>query len=170
MEPEPKALDSWIPPDDLGFPKVGDGTQEDDHIVRRYGNTTSSAGAQRELRNAILNSHLEVRLPLFVHQVLELPPGWRTRIPLDGIPIGLLVYMISRESIRKFGNDHVLGSLVLVGGVTRFKNRVVLGAPAPNKYLNQEDTMYAPKIIGKDVDSFFFQSIPLDRIHFDYLF
>lgn len=171
MEYEPKAISLWNPPENLGYPRPNQAVAP--FIVESYGNTEEEDGDEaRILYNAALyTSRMEVDIPAFVRAVLDLPPGYRTRVPFNGnLPLGLLVYMIAQGAIARDGNDSVMGSLVLVGGVTRYKNRVVLGAPVPNTYVNQEDTLYYPKRIGKDVDSFYFQAIPLDRIHYDYPF
>lgn len=168
MEYEPRALSLWNPPDNLGYPKPNESVGP--FIVRHIGNTAVNPEARDVLTTDLLFSRMEVDIPNFVQAVLNLPPGYRTRVPCNALPLGLLVYMIAQAAIRRDHDDSVLGSLVLVGGITRYKNRVVLGAPIPNTYLNQEDTMYYPKSIGKDVDSFYFQAVPLDRIQLDYPF
>jgi len=151
-----------------GYPLEGSNQTIERYIQLDLGNTRVDDLARREvidqndsfhINNALSNNLLDA--------ILDMPVGFRTKTTLtdlQGCPLGLLSYKLRARARERFGNDDVIGSLVLVGTFIRFKNRVDVLDPRPS-YVSYEIPYY-PKAISKDVDSFYFVQLPLDRVEF----
>ena len=102
--------------------------------------------------------------------ILELESGWRTNNAISkviqGWPLGLLAAILRDYARFKGISSSVINRIVFVGKVMRVRNEVVLDAPVPNTYINQEG-VYQPKKIVKRLDEFSLVQFPLSKIVFD---
>lgn len=162
-----------LPQDRAGYPLVGETRlTEQDFITISLGNTATDEDARRELREQNAEFNITNLSNELLDVILRMPRGFRTKTDLPllrGVPIGLLLYKLNRRAIEIYGNNSVMGQLVLGGTFVRFKNRVDVsleGRPS----IDNPDIPYYPKSISQDVDYFFFRQLPLDRVEYEWPF
>lgn len=155
-----------------GYPLEGDNSTPADFITISLGNTARDLEAQRE----VIEQNDEFDISNLSNNVLDvilrMPRGFRTKVDLPflrGVPLGLLIYKLSRRAVELFGNDSIMGQFVLGGTMVRFKNRVDISSQG-RPSIDNPDVPYYPKSISQDVDYFYFRQLPLDRVEYDWPF